>query len=42
MLGGVREALEQEKKVLCEGEWEKSATGGGEMGYIFAPFFWLV
>src|SRR4028118_1850335 len=42
MLGGVREAPEHEKKVFCEGEWEKSATDGGEKGYDFAPFSWLV
>ena len=42
MLGGVREAPEQEKKVLYEGEREKSATYGGEKGCDFAPFSWLV
>ena len=42
MLGGVREAPEHEKKVLREGEWEKSATDGGEKGYVFALFTWLV
>ena len=30
MLGGVRGAPEQEKKVLCDGEREKSAADGGE------------
>lgn len=42
MLGGVREAPEHEKKVLCEGEWEKSGPDRGEKGYDYASFSWLV
>ena len=42
MLGGVRGAPEQEKKVLCEVEWEKPAADGGERGCDCAPFSWLV
>ncbi len=42
MLGGVREALEQEKEVLCEEEWEEFVTGWREKSYDFALFWWLI
>jgi len=42
MLGAVREALEQEKEVLYEDEWEEFAGHWGKKSYDFALFWWLI
>ena len=42
MLGAVREALEQEKEVLYEDEWEEFAGHWRKKSYDFALFWWLI
>ena len=42
MLDAVREALEQEKEVLCEEEWGELAAHWSKKGYDFALFWWLI
>jgi hypothetical protein len=42
MLGAVREALEQEKEILYEEEWEGFATNWSKKSYDFALFWWLI
>ncbi len=42
MVGAVREALEQEKEVLYEEEWEEFATDWRKKSYDFALFWWLI
>jgi hypothetical protein len=42
MLGAVREALEQEKEILYEEEWEGFATNWSKKSHDFALFWWLI
>jgi hypothetical protein len=42
MLGAVREALEREREVLYEEEWEEFAGRWREKGYDLALFWWLI
>ena len=42
MLGAVHEALEQEKELLYEEEWEELATEWRKKSYDFALFWWLI
>ncbi len=42
MLGAVREALEQDKEILYEEEWEEFATSWSKKRYDFALFWWLI
>ena len=42
MLGAVREALEQEKEVLYEDEWEEFAGHWRKKSHDFALFWWLI
>ena len=42
MLGAVRRALQQEKEILYEEEWEEFATQWSNKSYDFALFWWLI